>query len=171
MRLLRIPDVGHSTVTSDPTGCAENAMIEFLASGQAPASCPPSSEAQALALAPSSLAQVAPAASRSRVAGQVATAAAITLEDLLGQIGPSGGGLRGGDWKANARGVALHDMIDVPGVELSGTVHVNVVDFIHLHLTGRLTVRGRLTGKLALHDRTLTGRVGGARVRARLAAL
>jgi pimeloyl-ACP methyl ester carboxylesterase len=171
MRLLRIPDVGHSTVTSDPTGCAENAMIGFLASGQAPASCPPSSEAQALALAPSSLVQVAPAASRSRVAGQVATAAAITLEDLLGQIGPSGGGLRGGDWKANARGVALHDMIDVPGVELSGTVHIKVVDFIQLHLTGRLTVRGRLTGKLALHDRTLTGRVGGAQVRARLAAL
>ena len=88
-----------------------------------------------------------------------------------GQGGDFADRLRGGDWKANARGVALHDMIDVPGVELSGTVHIKVVDFIQLHLTGRLTVRGRLAGKLALHDRTLTGRVGGAQVRARLAAL
>ncbi len=170
-RLLRIPDVGHSTVTADRTGCARNTMIEFLSSGQAPASCPPSSEAQALPLPPSSLAQLAPAASRSRLAGQVATAAAITLEDLLGQTNVTGGGLRGGDWMRNAGGFALQAMRDVPGVELSGTVHLAEAGLGQLLLTGRLSVRGRLAGKLTLRGLTLIGRLGGAQVHARLAAL
>src|ERR1019366_5997294 len=43
-QLLRVPDTGHSTVTADLTGCARRAMIEFLTAGQAPASCPGSSE-------------------------------------------------------------------------------------------------------------------------------
>jgi pimeloyl-ACP methyl ester carboxylesterase len=167
-RLLRIPDVGHSTVSTDGTGCAKKAMIEFLASGQAPASCPPSSEAQALPLPPSSLAPLAPAASRSRLAGQVATAAAITLEDLFGQTGISGGGLCGGDWTLNARGYALHGMLDVPGVALSGAIRPG--DTVG-SITGHLSVRGRLAGELTLHGLTLSGRVAGAQVHARLAAL
>jgi pimeloyl-ACP methyl ester carboxylesterase len=167
-RLLRIPDVGHSTVSTDRTGCAKNAMIEFLAAGEAPASCPPSSEAQALPLPPSSLSRVAPAASRSRLAGQVAAAAAITLEDLFGQTGFSGGGLRGGDWTLNARGDALHGMLDVPGVALSGAIRLG--DSIGAS-TGQLSVRGRLAGELTLRGITLSGHVGGARVHTRLAAL
>lgn len=167
-RLLRIPDVGHSTVSTDRTGCAKNAMIVFLASGQAPASCPPSGEAQALPLPPSSLAPLASAASGLRLAGQVATAAAITLEDLFGQTSISGGGLRGGDWALNAHGYALHGMLDVPGVALSGAIRPG--ERIGA-IIGHLSVRGRLTGELTLHGLTLSGRVGGARVHARLAAL
>jgi len=177
-QLLRVPDDGHSTVTTDPTGCAKRAMIEFLASGRAPASCAPANEAQALPLPPGSLAQVAPAASRSRLTGRVGTAAAITLEDLLGQRGLSGGGLRGGDWEIagfssalSISGFVLHAMVDVPGVQLSGVVHLGETAAGMPKLTGHLIVRGRLTGKLMLHDRTLSGRVGGARVRAHLAAL
>jgi pimeloyl-ACP methyl ester carboxylesterase len=167
-QLLRIPDVGHSTVSTDSSGCARRAMIEFLTSGRAPLLCPPSGEAQALALPPSSLARVVPAASRSRLAGRVAAAVAITLEDLFGQTGISGGGLRGGDWGINARGFVLHGMRDVPGVALSGAIRL--AQSIGA-ITGHLRVRGRLSGELALHGRMLSGRLGGARVQARLAAL
>jgi pimeloyl-ACP methyl ester carboxylesterase len=105
-QLLKVPGVGHSTVSSDRTGCARKAMIEFIAAGQAPVSCPGSSEAQALPLPPSSLGEVPAAASSSRLAGQVAAAATMTLEDLFGQTGFSGGGLRGGYWALRPDGFA-----------------------------------------------------------------
>lgn len=167
-RLLRIPDTGHSTFSTDRSGCAKKATIEFLATGQSPASCPPSSEAQALPLPPSSLAKVPAAASSSRLAGQVASAVAMTIEDLFGQTGFSGGGLRGGSWAPGPHGVVLHGMRDVPGVVVSGTVGGG--DSVSA-ITGHLSVRGRLAGELTLRGLTLSGRVGGARVHARLAAL
>jgi hypothetical protein len=167
-QLLRVPDVGHSTVSSDRTGCARNAMIEFIATGQAPTSCGGSREAQALPLPPASLGKVPAAASSSHAAGQVATAAAITIEDLFGQTSLSGGGLRGGSWAQGSRGFVLHGMLDVPGVALSGAISLG--DSIGA-ITGRLSVRGRLVGELTLRGLTLSGRLGGARVDARLAAL
>jgi pimeloyl-ACP methyl ester carboxylesterase len=171
-QLLRIPDVGHSTVSQDQTGCARRAMIDFLASGQAPASCPGSGEAQALPLPPASLAKVAPAAARSRLAGRVAGAAAMTLEDLFGQTGFDGGGLRGGGWTIQRRGFALRRMIDVPGVALSGHVDVHARPGSRsLVISARLRVGGRLRGELTLRGRTLSGRLGGALVRAHLGAL
>jgi hypothetical protein len=170
-QLLRIPDVGHSTVSTDRTGCARKAMIEFLAAGQAPASCLASSEAQALPLPPSSLGEVPAAASSSPLAGQVAAAATMTLEDLFGQTSFSGGGLRGGYWTLQPDGFALHGMIDVPGVALSGTIRVGHDTTGPLPITAHLTVGGRLAGQLALRGLTLSGRVGGALVHARLAAL
>jgi pimeloyl-ACP methyl ester carboxylesterase len=170
-QLLRIPDTGHSTFTTDRSGCAKRAAIGFLAGGQAPAWCPGSSEPQALPLPSSSLGDVHPVPSRSPVAGRVAAAAAMTLEDLFGQTTPWGGGLRGGDWELGANGFALHGMLDVPGVALSGSVRVGADITGSLKISGHLTVRGRLPGTLALRGLTLSGRVGGARVRARLAAL
>jgi pimeloyl-ACP methyl ester carboxylesterase len=170
-QLLRVPDVGHSTVSSDRTGCARKAMIEFLAVGQPPTSCPGSSEAQALPLPPSSLGEVPAAPSSSRLAGQVAAAAAMTLEDLFGQTGFAGGGLRGGSWALQLHGFELHGMIDVPGVALSGTILGKLDRTGSLAITAHLTVRGRLAGELTLRGLTLSGRVGGALVHARLAAL
>ncbi len=167
-QLLRVPDVGHSTVSTDQTGCARKAMIEFIATGQAPASCPGSREAQALPLPPSSLGKVPAAASSSRAAGQVATAAAMTIEDLFGQTSLSGGGLRGGSWALQPRGFVLHGMLDVPGVALSGAIRLG--DSIGT-ITGHLSVRGPLTGELTLRGLMLSGRVGGAQVHAQLAAL
>jgi pimeloyl-ACP methyl ester carboxylesterase len=169
--LLKVPGVGHSTVSTDRTGCASKAMIEFLAAGQAPAACPAPSEAQAVPLPPSSLAEVPAAASSSHLAGQVAAAATMTLEDLFGQTGFIGGGLRGGSWARRPDGFALHGMIDVPGVALSGTVRVEGDAKGTLAVIAHLTVRGRLAGELTLHGLTLRGRVGGAPVQARLAAL
>jgi pimeloyl-ACP methyl ester carboxylesterase len=170
-QLLRVPGVGHSTVSTDQTGCARKAMIEFLAIGQAPASCLGPSEAQALPLPPSSLGEAPAATSSSRVAGQVATAAAMTLEDLFGQTSTSGGGLHGGSWALRLHGFVLHGMLDVPGVALSGKIRMGVDATGQLEIIGHLTVGGRLAGKLTLRGRTLSGRVGRAQVQARLAAL
>jgi len=170
-QLLRVSDVGHSTVSEDRTGCARKAMIEFLAAGHAPASCPGSSEAQTLPLPPSSLAEVRAAASSSREPGRVAAAAAMTLEDLFGQTGFEGGGLRGGDWTLRAHGYELHGMIDVPGVALSGSIRVAAGTTGSLAITAHLTVRGRLAGQLTLRGLTLNGRVGGTLVHTHLAAL
>jgi pimeloyl-ACP methyl ester carboxylesterase len=170
-QLLRVPDVGHSTVSEDRTGCARNAMIEFLATGHAPASCPGSSEAQALPLPPPSLSEVHPAASSSREAGRVAAAAAMTLEDLFGQTSFAGGGLRGGSWTLQRHGYALHRMVDVPGVALSGSIRIASDATGSLAITAHLRIRGRLAGELTLRGLTLHGRLGGALVHAHLIAL
>jgi pimeloyl-ACP methyl ester carboxylesterase len=164
VRLLRIPDTGHSTATSDSTGCAKDAMLEFLTAGEAPASCPGSHEPQALVLPPASLDDVH-AAARSSLADRVSIAAAMTLDDIFGQISFSGGGLRGGDYELESNGYALHGMVDVGGVALSGKLRVGSG---LPALSGRLTVRGRLDGTLTLHGSQLSGRLGGARVRTRL---
>jgi hypothetical protein len=58
-------------------------------------------------------------------------------------------------------------MQDVHGVAISGTIRAMSIAAI----TGDLSIRGRLAGELKLHGLILSGRVGGVRVRARLAAL
>ncbi|HYL69798.1 MAG TPA: hypothetical protein VEY89_00675, partial [Candidatus Dormibacteraeota bacterium] len=144
----------------------------FLATGQAPTSCPGSSEAQTLPLPPPSLSEVHPAPSSSHEAGRVAAAAAMTLEDLLGQTSFAGGGLRGGSWTLQLHGFKLHGMIDVPGVALSGSIRITGDDATGtLTITAKLRISGRLAGQLTLHGLTLQGRLGGALVHARLAAL
>ncbi len=171
-QLLRVPGTGHSTVTTDQTGCALGAMISFLSAGQAPASCPSSGEPQALALAPASLSRVRPASSRSRIAGEAAAATALTLEDLLGQTSTSGGGLRGGSWAVADRGVpklVLHRTVDVPGVTLSGSIVLGGTT--QPDLSGRVALSGRVRGTLTVRGLTLSGRLGGAAVHARLVGL
>lgn len=170
VRLLRIPDTGHSTVTTDTTGCAKDAMLEFLTAGQALASCPGSREPQALPLPPVSLTEVHAVAAHPSLADRVAAAVAMTLEDLLGQTGFSGGGLRGGDYELEPNGYAVHDMTDVRGVTLSGKLRIGGTG-LEPEIGGRLTIRGRLDGTLTLHGRLLSGRLGGKPVRTRLAVL
>ena len=58
-------------------------MIEFLTAGQAPASCPGSSEPQALPLPPSSLGYLPAAASGSHVAGRPRTE--LVRQDRVGR--------------------------------------------------------------------------------------
>jgi pimeloyl-ACP methyl ester carboxylesterase len=166
-RLLQVPDVGHSAVSSDRTGCAKQAMLAFFTRGTTPLTCSGSNEPQALPLPPAALREVPAAASSSHLAGKVAAAAAITLEDLLGQVSPSGGGLRGGYWVPTRDGVVLHRMTDVPGVALTGSVHAREGRSGSVEITAHVTVRGRLAGELTLKGVTLNGRVGGARVHAR----
>jgi pimeloyl-ACP methyl ester carboxylesterase len=156
--LLRVPDAGHSTVTTDQTGCAERAMIAFLASGHAPASCPASKETQALPLPPASLDKVQPLPSHSRMVGRVAAAAAITIEDLWGQIElSSAGGMQGGFWRLSGTKLIVHDLVDVRGVVISGSASPQSA-------VAHFTVHGQLNGTLTQRGLTVTGRLGGTPV-------
>jgi pimeloyl-ACP methyl ester carboxylesterase len=160
-RILRVPDTGHSTVSSDPTGCAQRAMIAFLTGGQTPTSCPAQPGGQVLAPPPRSLEQLQPCRSRSTLAGRVATAVAQTLQEVLGQPVSVGGGLLGGYYRAFGVRLDFHKLSDIPGVTLTG--HMQLVKG-----TARLAIGGRLHGLLTLHGQTLSGRLDGAAVRARL---
>lgn len=168
--LLHVPDVGHSTVTEDRTGCAKRAMIQFLAAGTAPASCPGSSEAQAVALPPSSLSDLPPAASRARLSSTVVAAVASALEYLFGQTVTSGTGLAGGDWNITPHGLVLHRLSDTTGVTLSGTIHFSGTT-LALNDNARLHVGGRISGQLTLHGLTLAGNLARTPVHTRLGAL
>jgi pimeloyl-ACP methyl ester carboxylesterase len=162
-QLVRIPDTGHSTVGTDQSGCARNAMIEFLAAGKAPPSCPASKESQALPLPPMTLGEVRPLPSRSRLVGRVAAAAAATLEDLYGQPSSSGGGLQGGFWRVHGTTVLVHDLVDVRGVVISGSIPLSGG-------TDRFTVHGRFSGSLTQKGLTVSGRLGGVPVHLHLVA-
>jgi pimeloyl-ACP methyl ester carboxylesterase len=160
--LLRVPNVGHSTVTTDRTGCARRAMIAFLTSGHAPESCPASTQPQALPLPPTSLDKIQPQPSHSRLVGRVAAAAAITLEELWGQIELfSGGGMQGGFWRLNGTKLIVHHLVDVRGVTISGSASLRTA-------VGHFTVHGQLNGMLTQRKLTVTGRLGGTRVHIRL---
>jgi pimeloyl-ACP methyl ester carboxylesterase len=160
--LLRVPDAGHSTVTTDHTGCARRAMIAFLTSGHPPASCPASKEPQALPLPPASLDKVQPLPLHSRLVGRVAAAAAITLEELWGQIELlSGGGMQGGFWRLSGTKLIVHHLVDVRGVTISGSASLRTA-------VGHFTVHGQLNGTLTQRKLTVTGRLGGTRVHMRL---
>ncbi len=154
--LLRVPNTGHSTVTTDQTGCAQRAMIAFLTSGHAPASCPASKEPQALPLPPASLDKIQPLSSHSRLVGRVAAAAASTLEDLWGQIELSfgGGGMQGGFWRLRGTKLIAQDLVDVRGVAISGSASLRSA-------VAHFTVHGQLNGTLTQRGRMVTGRLGG----------
>jgi pimeloyl-ACP methyl ester carboxylesterase len=167
--LLRIPDVGHSTVTEDRTGCAKRAMIQFLTAGSAPSSCPRSSEPQAAALPPTSLSDVPPGASRALLARTVAAVAASALEYLFGQTVTSGAGLASGYWGFSEHGLALHHLSDTAGVMLSGTIHLSGTALAPM-VSARLRIGGRISGELTLHGLTLAGSLAGTPVHAQLGA-
>jgi pimeloyl-ACP methyl ester carboxylesterase len=167
--LLRIPDVGHSTVTEDRTGCAKRAMVQFLTAGSAPSSCPSSSEAQALPLPPTSLSATR-ATSRAQLAGRAAAASASALEYLFGQTIASSGGLAGGYWSFTPHGLALHRLSDTAGVTLSGTIHTSGTSLAPI-ASARLRVGGRISGELTLHGLSLTGNLAGVPVHVQLQAL
>jgi pimeloyl-ACP methyl ester carboxylesterase len=163
--LLRVPDTGHSTVTDDQTGCAQQAMIAFLTTGYAPASCLGSKEPQALPLPPASLENVRPLPSHSRLVGRVAAAAAKTIEELWGQIelSTSGGGMQGGFWRVSGTRLIAHDLVDVRGVAISGSASLRSA-------VAHFTVHGRLNGTLTQRRLTVTGLLDGIPVHMHLVA-
>ncbi len=160
-QILPIPGTGHSTVSSDTTGCAERATVAFLTGGQAPSTCPASHESQVLPPPPTSLNQLAPAHSSSTLAGRGASAVALTIEEVFGQPSLEGGGLHGGDWQLRGTRLIFKRLIDIPGVSISGSLQLT-------NGIAHLTINGRMNGAVELHGRTLSGRLNGARVRARL---
>jgi pimeloyl-ACP methyl ester carboxylesterase len=161
VQVLKIPNTGHSTVSTDVSGCAARAMITFLSGGQPPSVCAPPPGPTALPLPPASLAAVRPARSSDRLAGRAAAAAALTIGELLEPPGVAGGGLKGGSWKLHEANLVLRRMVDVDGVSVSGTIS-GLLGSPH----GHVVLGGRVHGTLRLAGFTLTGRLDGARVSA-----
>ncbi len=129
--------------------------------GRLPRAGPTPPGNQVLPPAPRSLTRLRPARSHSTPTGRVASAVAQTLQEILAQPVPGGGGLLGGYYRAAGVRLAFHQLSDIPGVTLTG--HMQLVTG-----TARLTIGGLLRGALTLHGKILAGRLGGAVVRARL---
>lgn len=96
--------------------------------------------------------------------GRVAAAAAITLEELWGQIElSSGGGMQGGFWRLSGTKLIAHDLVDVRGVAISGSASLR-------SKVAHFTVHGQLNGPLTQRKQTVTGRLGGTPIHMHLVA-
>ena len=137
-----VPEVGHSVLGSDLSGCASRALQALFKPAR---SSPARAEAQILSLlkltplAPARLADVAPAGGNRGLPGRTLSAVGLTLADFARQAAvqalcalQSGdlaglaslrvGGLRAG-WADGTNGaLMLHDYSYVPGVSVSGRV-------------------------------------------------
>lgn len=162
VQILRVPGTGHSTVSGDRTGCAQRAMITFLAGQPVPPSCPALHASPALPPPAPSLSDVHSADSTPTLSARSAAAVALTVDEILGQTSLSGGGLHGGFWRVEGARLIFHRLIDIPGVSISGALEL-------VTSTARLAIRGRVRGTLELRGAVLNGRLNGVRVRSRLA--
>jgi pimeloyl-ACP methyl ester carboxylesterase len=166
-RLVTFPRIGHSVLAVDVTGCARRAVRRFVAGRSVPPRCRRGPAPSVPAPLPSSLTDL-PAAGGP--AARVVRAVEITLRDVFLDVlatlayggRPRGGGLRGGRWDFGGRGLLLHRIEVVPGVRVSGTLPGP--------RRGRLRVNGpgQIDGRLRLRGATLSGRLGGRRIRVSL---
>jgi TAP-like protein len=180
-RRLTVPGTGHSTLSSDYTGCAQRAAARFLRRQSVAASCrrgqplvPP------LPPAPLRLRELRAAPQVAGERGRTISAVDLTLLDvatefftsLFTSTGPvvRGGGLRGGRWELDVRGgeelLRLHAVEYLPGLRLSGTVS----RFLSRRPAGRLRVSGPAgaEGLLRWTPRLIEGELDGERVRSQL---
>jgi pimeloyl-ACP methyl ester carboxylesterase len=177
-QLVVVPEVGHSVLGSDLSGCASRALQALFK----PAPIKPCTGGpQVLGLlklaplAPARLSEVPTAGGSRGLPGRTLTAVGLTLADFVrqetvqalgalqsGNIGAllslRIGGLRAG-WAGTAKtALVLHGYSYVPGVTVSGKVTASEVV---LHIGGPAAARGTL--RLGAHHK-LTGTLGGRHV-------
>jgi pimeloyl-ACP methyl ester carboxylesterase len=177
--LLVVPEVGHSVLGSDLSGCASKALQAlFKSSPIKPCTGGPQilSLLKLAPLAPARLADVPPARSSRGLPGRTLTAVGLTLADFVRQeslralqaleSGDIGGltslrigGLRSGWAGAQKTALVLHDYSYVPGVTISGKVTAKETV---LHVGGAAAARGTL--RAGAHHRSLMGTLGGRHV-------
>ncbi len=177
-QLVVVPEVGHSVLSSDLSGCASRALQALFK----PAPIKPCAGGPEILgllklapLAPTRLSEVPPARGSHGRPGRTLEAAGLTLADfvreetvqVLGalQSGDLGGlsslrigGLRAGWAGTEKAALVLHDYSYVPGVTVSGRITATEVV---LHVGGPSAARGTL--RLGPHHR-LTGTLGGQHV-------
>ena len=166
-QLVTVPNVGHSVLGQDPTGCAGAAISGFFTGTVTP--CPPARQAVAPTTRPArSLGSLRPVRTLRGRVGRTVTAVLLTQEDVLvsalGEELAGGrtrfGGLRGGTISRSDAGVTLRKVVVVPGVTVSGRFPNQ--GSARLTVSGRSAARGTLT--IARSGR-ITGRLSGRRVR------
>jgi pimeloyl-ACP methyl ester carboxylesterase len=167
---VTVPGVGHAIVGGDPSGCGRRQLLRFVAGRPVRARCPRvDTGVPETAVPPASFrAVVAPAGLSGRV-GRTVGAVDATLDFVAMALSPAidfngrGGGLRGGSYHLRRR-LSLDGVVVVPGVRVSGRERRG--GSLRLHVTGSSAARGTVT--VSRRGR-LSGRLGGRRVRARLA--
>jgi pimeloyl-ACP methyl ester carboxylesterase len=167
---VTVPGVGHSIIGGDTSGCGPRQLLRFLDGKPIRARCPRvGTGVPATAVPPTAPAQLAPAAGLPGRVGRTVSAVDATLDYVDFALSPAldeggaGGGLRGGSYRQGRR-LRLRDFVVVPGVRVSGSeTHTGS---LRLRIAGRAAANGRV--EVSRRGR-LTGRLGGRRVRARLA--
>jgi pimeloyl-ACP methyl ester carboxylesterase len=167
---VTVPGVGHAIIGGDPTGCGRRQLLRFLAGKGVRARCPRvQTGVPVTGVPPTSFGALAPAAGVTGRAGRTVSAIDATLDFLDFALSPAidfrgrGGGLRGGTYR-QLRRLWLDDVVVVPGVRVSGREQRGGA--LRLRVRGSAAARGTV---MVSRRGTLTGRLGGRRVRARLA--
>ncbi len=177
--LISVPEMGHSVLDGFPRTCGLRAVDDFF-SGRALRRCPPRRrEFGPEPIAPRSVSELAPQPGVRGRAGRTVSAVVLTLVDSLDQVFSAAlnaspdqdvlhvGGLRAGYARAGLRTLELHGMSYVPRVRVRGTLRMTREPHGVMHVTGRSVARGRLVFR---RDGSVTGRLGGKRVRIARAA-
>jgi hypothetical protein len=175
--VLLVPDVGHSVLGSDPSGCSGNALQALFANKPikpcSATALPPLLRPSPLP--PARLADVAPAAGTRGRAGATLHAVVLTLADLQRQLQlkllpllASGlvthltslrvGGLRAGWGESTPEALILRRFSYVPGVSVSGKITAGEAT---LHVGGPAAAGGTL--RLGARE-SLGGVLGGVPV-------
>lgn len=178
VRLLNVPDVGHSVIGNDLSGCAQRGLSAFLA-GREVANCRRGPRPLDVApYIPASVDDLATVRGLSRRAGRTVTAVRATLLDVEREtfrallLSPRRsvrvGGLRAGTLRAVRRGsgfalasATLDGFSVVRGVRVSGRIARRTASL-------RVTGSQAATGALRLARGRITGTLGGERVSVRL---
>lgn len=171
-QVLGIPYTGHSAAASDSSQekCALRGVTQFFR-GEAVTACAPSQNPfSPTRVAPTRLQRLPGIGGNGKVARTI-SAAVLTGEDMrhqiigdllaLGRLPRRAGGLRGGRVSVSSKGVlTLHDVVYVPGVEVSGSVPMNADGTDILRVRGPEAARGRIV----VTPKTITGTLAGRRV-------
>jgi pimeloyl-ACP methyl ester carboxylesterase len=165
--VVRVPKTAHAVLGQPQTRCAETVVKRWFAGRPVGDPCAKAKRPQrVLPLLPAKLGDVKPAPGPR---GRTLAATLLTLTDLYREhdvLGflldkPHGGGLRGGFWTERRNRLRLTRLTLVPGVKVSG--HLNAFG----RVSGSITIKGPVSGKLVAHKGVLTGRLGGKQVRVR----
>jgi pimeloyl-ACP methyl ester carboxylesterase len=167
---VSVPGVGHAIVAADQSGCGLRQLGRFLSGKPVRARCPRvPTRVPATAVPPTALSQLPPAAGLTGDVGRTVSAVDATLDYVDFALSPAldalgvGGGLRGGTFRLAGR-LRLRGVVVVPGVRVTGGERASGA--LRLRVAGRAAAAGRV--EISARGR-LEGRLGGRRVRARLA--
>jgi len=178
-KLVVVPAVGHSALSSSSPGCAGRAYDAFFAGRRVVERCPRPVRDRPPAPPPATLAAVTPPRSRTGTAGRAAVAAGLTLADVREDADATvirGGGRRlGGGLRAGRYILTSGATLDLRGVSFVGGLRVSgrLEGFGSPRQRGTLRLAGPrgARGLLQVRGRRLSGRLGGRRVTTRMPAL
>jgi pimeloyl-ACP methyl ester carboxylesterase len=166
--VISVPEVGHSVLGTDLSGCSEAAADNFLA-GRQQVPCEGRNERMKIRpLAPRDANALTPAKGSTGKRGRTLRAVDLTIHDIIDElelIYAERGGLRGGHFNfANDGDLVLKAFVYIPGVKLSGRLDAFTYN-------GTLRVGGSKASKGTLRigrKGIVTGVLDGRAVRSRI---